>query len=222
MTNLVQNIWRHADTAPESIALRVGDQAWSYSELRANVARVALGLRQRGVERDDRVLMVVPSSVEFVFVYYGVLSLGATAVTVNTLCTAPEIEYYLTDSGCSLAIGYHDTSDAIVAAAEKVRKPTWILKPGSVAKDVAGDVDDRPSFVDVDENDAAAILYTSGTTGRPKGAVLTHRSLMATALAAAMVQEVAPEDRMGTALPLFHVFCQVSVMGAIHLVGGCL
>jgi len=220
MTNVVQNIWKYAGATPEHIALRVGDQAWTYAELRANVERAALGLRHRGVDRGDRVLMVVPSTAEFVFVYYGILSIGATAVTVNTLCTAPEIEYYLADADCVLAIGYHDTSDALTVAAATLSIPTWILAPGSVAKDVPGDVDHSLGFTDLDENEAAAILYTSGTTGQPKGAVLTHRNMLATAEAGALVQEVGPDDRMGTALPLFHVFGQVSVMGSIHGVGG--
>lgn len=220
MTNVVRNIWEHAESTPEHIALRADDQAWSYAELQANVARAALGLKDRGVNRGDRVLMVVPSSAEFVFVYYGILSIGATAVTVNTLCTAPEIEYYLSDAQCTLAVGYDDTSDALSVAAARVTTPTWILSPGSVARDVTDETGGLPEYVDLDDNDSAAILYTSGTTGRPKGAVLSHRNLISTAQAASIGLEVGPDDRMGTALPLFHVFGQVSAMGAIHYVGG--
>jgi long-chain acyl-CoA synthetase len=179
-------------------------------------------LERRGVGRGDRVLLVVPTVAEFVFVYHGVLSLGATAVTVNTLCTAPEIEYFLTDADCKLAVGYRDVADALLVAATAVTRPTWILDPGSIGPDAVGAAGERPSYVDVDEHDAAVLLYTSGTTGKPKGAVLTHHNLLASGNALSQVQGIGPDDRVGTALPLFHVYGQASVMASTQHVGAAL
>jgi long-chain acyl-CoA synthetase len=166
--------------------------------------------------------MVLPTSAEFVFVYHGVLSLGATAVTVNTLCTPRESQYYLADADCALAIGYHDTQDALLVAASALRRPSWILEPGSLAAVSPASDDEGALYLDVDEADAAVLLYTSGTTGNPKGAVLTHRNLLASSEALSKVQEIGPDDRMGTALPLFHVYGQVPVMGSVQHVGGSL
>ena len=222
MTNAVQNIWRHADATPGHIALREGDRTWTYAELRACVGRAAVELTQRGVRRGDRVLMVVPTSAEFVFTYHGVLSLGATAVTVNTLSTPREIEYFLTDADCALAIGYHETQDALLTATSAVTRPTWILEPGSLAADMPQGDDERALYLDVDETEAAVLLYTSGTTGKPKGAVLTHANLLASAEALSKVQGIGADDRIATALPLFHVYGQASVMGSVQHVGGSL
>lgn len=222
MTNAVHNIWKHADARPQHVALRQGQRTWSYSELRTCIVRAADELKRRGVRRGDRVLMVLPTCAEFVFVYHGLLSLGATAVTVNTLCTPREIEYYLTDANCALAVGYHDTKDALLVAALALRRPTWILDPGALATLCPARGDECARYIDVDETDAAVLLYTSGTTGKPKGAVLTHRNLLASSEALSKVQGIGPDDRMGTALPLFHVYCQVPVMGSIQHVGGSL
>jgi long-chain acyl-CoA synthetase len=221
MTNAVQNIWRHADATPGNVALREGDQTWTYGELRSGVGRAAAELRRRGVGLGDRVLMVLPTSAEFVFVYHGVLSLGATAVTVNTLCTPPELEYYLTDADCSLAVGYHDISDALLVAAKAGVRPTWILEPDSLAAN-GPHTDERAVYLDVNPADAAVLLYTSGTTGKPKGAVLTHGNLLAGGNALSQVQAIGPEDRVGTALPLFHVYGQASVMASVQHVGASL
>ena len=222
MTNAVQNVWRHADAAPESLALREGERSWTYAELRACVRRAADELRQRGVGRNDRVLMVVPTSAEFVFVYHAALSLGATAVTVNPLSTAREIEYFLTDSESTLAVGDSDSEAALLVAAKTVDVPTWMLEPGAIAADPSQNDDECAVYEDVRESDAAALLYTSGTTGRPKGAVLTHGNLLESAKALSEVQGIGPDDRMGTALPLFHVYGQASVMAAVQHVGASL
>ena len=165
MTNAVQNVWRHADAAPESLALREGDRSSTYAELRACVRRAAEELRQRGVGRDDRVLMVVPTSAEFVFVYHGALSLGATAVTVNPLSTAREIEYFLTDSESTLAVGDSDSQAALLVAATAVDVPTWLLEPGAIAADPSQNDDECAVFEEVRESDAAALLYRPGPPG---------------------------------------------------------
>lgn len=220
MTNAAQDLWRHAAERPDEVALRVGGKTWTYLELRNDVADVATMLTERGVERGDRVLVVLPTSAEFVLVYYGILSLGATAVTVNPLCTSPELEYYLTDAHCMLAIGLDGSAQPLVEAADRVATARWLIQSGTLGR--VGYPDLEPGVAQVDDRDPAAILYTSGTTGRPKGAVLTHRNLIESSRAVAGVQENGPDDRMGTALPLFHVFGQVCVMGSIFHVGGSL
>ncbi|WP_311208411.1 MULTISPECIES: AMP-binding protein [unclassified Aeromicrobium] len=220
MTNAVRNIWRHADERPDQVALREGTGSWTYAQVRAMVQHSAGELRRRGVGRGDTVLLVLPTSAEFVFTYYGVLSLGATAVTVNTLSTTPELEYFLTDADCVLAIGFEDSCDPLGAAAANTGRTAWMVGPGSI-EGLDGAVS-MTDFVEVERDDAAALLYTSGTTGRPKGAVLTHGNLLDSAEALSTVQGSGPEDRLGTALPLFHVYGQVPVMAAIHHVGGSL
>lgn len=225
MTNAVHSIWRHADATPDAIALREGDRAWTYAELRSGVDRAAQELTSRGVARDDRVLMVMPTSAEFVQVYYGLLSLGATAVTVNTLSAPRELEYFLDDAGCSLAIGWHETAGPLTAAAQGRDLPLWIVEPGQAEADQSDVAQVRATPAapaEVDPSHAAVLLYTSGTTGRPKGAVLTHHNLLITGEMFTESLQLTAQDRMGTALPLFHVFGQAAVMASVLNAGGAL
>ncbi|MGJ9423603.1 class I adenylate-forming enzyme family protein [Aeromicrobium sp. CF3.5] len=219
MTNAVQNIWKHAGTDPDRVALREGTESWTFGQLRTNIEHAAEELRVRGVGHGDKVLMVVPTCAEFVFAYHGILAVGATAVTANTLSTVPEIEYYLADADCVLAIGFDDCAEALVAAAAKSGRPAWVLETGALSRNAGQDGQTPTAYVELGADEAAALLYTSGTTGKPKGAVLTHGNLLDSAEALSTIQGAGPDDRVGTALPLFHVYGQVPVMGVAFHVG---
>jgi long-chain acyl-CoA synthetase len=173
LTNVVANIWKHAEQNPDGVALREGERQWTWQELRAQVIGAAEALRERHVRPGDRVLMVVPTSAEFVFAYHGLLALGATAVTVNPVSAPRELEYFLTDAGCSLAIGWEGALEALVAATETLEVPLWVLGPDSMTP-ATGAFDP----LDVDSCEPAVLLYTSGTTGKPKGAVLMHENVL--------------------------------------------
>lgn len=215
MDNAVRLIWNGAQQQPEALALREGERSWTFAELRAGVQGAMAQLRERGVGPGDRVLMVVPTSAEFVLTYHALLALGATAVTVNPLCTPRELTHFVEDSGCTSALGWHEGTEAVEATVEAAGIPLWVLQPGCVV--AAGD-SEQPAEVDID--DAAVLLYTSGTTGAPKGAVLTHGNLLACGSSLAEALDLTAADRLGTALPLFHVFGQAAVMFTIYSAGG--
>ncbi|WP_183544667.1 class I adenylate-forming enzyme family protein [Nocardioides albus] len=219
MTNLVGHIWRHADESPDRPGLRDGDRSWTFGQMRSRITTIATDLRERGVAIDDRVLMVLPTSAEFVFIYHALLSLGATPVTVNPLCAPREIEYFIEDAGCSLAISWDESTDAVATATTGRDLPLWVVSSGEF--DALPDDVPPDDLVDVDPDHAAVLLYTSGTTGKPKGAVLTHRNLIFTGDVISRVLETGPQDVMGTALPLFHVFGQGSVMASVYTAGSC-
>jgi long-chain acyl-CoA synthetase len=219
MSNAAQAAWDHAAAEPDRVALRGAGEPWTYGRLRARAAAVAARLRDAGVQPGDRVLLVAPSVPEFAGAYYGIHAAGAVAVTANTMSTRPELEYVGGDAGVALVLAWHEVTPAPADAAAALDVPCWALEP-----DLAGLEHDAP--LDAPEpreaGDNAVILYTSGTTGRPKGAQLTHGNLVACAEIFADVLEVTRDDRMGTALPLFHVFGQCVVMGTVLRMGASL
>jgi long-chain acyl-CoA synthetase len=221
MSNAAQAAWDHAINDPERVALRGAGEPWTYGKLRERAAAVAARLQEAGVEPGDRILLVAPSVPEFAGAYYGIHAAGAVAVTANTMSTRPELEYVGTDAGVALVLAWHEVTGPATEAAAALDVPFWSLGEDLVEfpTDDAVTVT-APAARETDDN--AVILYTSGTTGRPKGAQLTHGNLIACAEIFSEVLEVTPEDRMGTALPLFHVFGQAVVMGTVLRCGASL
>jgi long-chain acyl-CoA synthetase len=221
MPNAAQPVWDHAASAPDRTALHGTEgQRWSYATLRDHAAAVATRLRAAGIGPGARVLLIAPSVPEFVAAYYGVLSLGAIAVTANTMATAPELQYIAADAGVSLVLGWHAVTPAPATAAEAVGVPYWSLRRELDGLDTPVSEPEAP--VDAATDDTAAILYTSGTTGRPKGAMLTHGNLHACASIFEQVHRLGPDDRAGTALPLFHVYGQACILATTMRVGASL
>lgn len=217
MTNAASLVWRWADETPDALALTEADRSWTFSQLREGVRGAMEQLGERGVRPGDRVLVVVPTSAEFVLTHHALLAIGATAVTVNPLCTSRELTHFVEDAGCSMALGWHEGSAAVTATAATAGIPVWLLEPECV-RTPAG----APDLAEAATDDASVLLYTSGTTGAPKGAVLTHGNLLACGEGFAEALEVTSDDRMGTALPLFHVFGQAAVMFTVWARGGSL
>ncbi|QKV96199.1 AMP-binding protein [Streptomyces sp. NA02950] len=217
MSSVFDPVRRHAAETPDHIALRGGADQWTYRQLRDASARYAGALAAEGLSPGDRVLLVAPSVPEFVVAYLGIQAAGCVAVPINTMSTRAEAEYVLGDAGCSLAIAWHGLGPAVAEAAEALKVPSWTLTPGAPVPDTAA-----TPVVDRDRDETAAILYTSGTTGRPKGAQLTVGNLLSAGEIGAQCCRGSSADRTGTGLPLFHVFGQASVMMATLTAGGSL
>ncbi|MFF5033497.1 AMP-binding protein [Nocardia salmonicida] len=222
MANLFDPVRRHADTHPDTVAVRgessvPGDvAAWTYHQLRSRSINYAAALVAAGLRVGDRVLLVAPSVPEFVVAYLGIQVAGAVVVPINTMSTRHEVDYVLDDAGCALVIAWHALGPAASSAAQARGVPVWNLRPGADAGLASTEVRDR------DPDDTAAILYTSGTTGRPKGAQLTVSNLLSAGEIGVACSRSTRSDRTGTALPLFHVFGQASVMMTTFTAGGSL
>jgi long-chain acyl-CoA synthetase len=222
MANLFDPVRRHADSHPDTVAIRGegtvpgGVSAWTYHQLRSASINYAASLIEAGVEVGDRVLLVAPSVPEFVVAYMGIQVAGAVVVPVNTMSTRHEIEYVLDDARCAFVLAWHTLGPAAASAANARGVPILTLRPGADAGPGATQVRDR------DPDDTAAILYTSGTTGRPKGAQLTVANLLFAGEIGVACSRSTRSDRTGTALPLFHVFGQASVMMTTFTAGGSL
>ncbi|KQX73812.1 AMP-dependent synthetase [Aeromicrobium sp. Root472D3] len=217
MVNVAANVWSNAQDDPERIALRSPRGDLTYGQLRELSSRVAGAVRAAGVRPLDRVVFIAPSVVEFPVVYLGLHAVGASVITMNTMATSPEIGYVLDDSEASLVVVWHECADAARAAAGERGLDVWVVDDGAAFD--AEPVDEAHEHA---PDDTAIILYTSGTTGRPKGVELTAANLLDTTASFLPVLALTPDDRFGTALPLFHVYGQAVVMNTVLVTGASL
>ncbi|MCW0213987.1 MAG: AMP-binding protein, partial [Pseudonocardia sp.] len=206
MTNLAANLVATAEQHGERPAVRLDDHVLTYSDLHSAAAAVAGTLKARGISPGDRVGLVLPNVPAFPILFYGALLAGAAVVPMNPLLKAREVEYYLKDSGMSLVFGWDGAGDVVPDAAGAVGIPGVVVGAlGPSAEQLEGEPITAP--VEREDSDTAVILYTSGTTGQPKGAELTHHNLSTNAATTReTLIEITPEDVIMGCLPLFHVF----------------
>ena len=206
MTNLSSLLERAAADHPGHPAIRLDDLVLSYAQLREAAGRMSTLLAGAGVEPGDRVGIMLPNVPAFPIAFYGALAAGAVVVPMNPLLKSREVSYYLSDSGAKVLLAWHTAAGeaakgAADAGAQVIAAETADLA-GLLAEYAAAPVPSGRK----DEDDAV-ILYTSGTTGKPKGAELTHAGLTRNAeLTARTLLENSPDDVVMGCLPLFHVF----------------
>ena len=221
MGNLAQNLLDTAARDGDHPALRMDEAVLSYAEFRDAALRVAAFLRDKGVEPGDRVGIVLPNVLSFPVVFYGIQLAGAAVVPMNPLLKAREVEYYLRDSGARLVLAAEQVAEAATEAAAAV----GIEAIGVGAALPAQVMADRPAdgAVERADDDLSVILYTSGTTGQPKGAELTHANLRSNARTGGQdLVRSGPDDVIMGCLPLFHVFGLTCGLNASVLAGACL
>ncbi len=221
--NLASTLTESAARYAERPAIRLGGAEMTYGELDRLSARLATMLREKGVEPGDRVGVMLPNVSEFPIAYYGVLRAGAVVVPMNVLLKRREIAFYLQDSGAKLLLAWHGFCAAGTAeGAEDAGAELIEVEPASFAELLAAHEPDE-GVAETAGDDTAVILYTSGTTGQPKGAELTHANLTRNAdVSARTTSEIGPGDTVLGALPLFHSFGQTVAMNASLSVGACL
>ena len=205
--NLADNLVRSAEEFGDRVALRVDDATVSYAELLA-AAQAAAGLvRSKGLQPGDRVGLVSPNVPAYPIAFYGALLAGCAVVPMNPLLTAREVGYYLRDSGAKLVLAVDAVSEPAAAAGAEEGVEVVVLAPtGPSAEQLAG-TEPVTEASPREGSDIATILYTSGTTGQPKGALLTHDNMASNcATSATTLIEATPEDVVMGCLPLFHVF----------------
>ncbi|MGU3586790.1 long-chain-fatty-acid--CoA ligase [Rhodococcus sp. C26F] len=212
---IADQVARHARVRPDRTALSFGGHDLSYRALDQRVNRVSRSLRTRGVRHGDRVAILMRNRIEFLESFYAVVRLGAIAVPVNFRLVAPEIGYILADSGAKVLI---TDGSGLAAAGPALSGGTArkVITVGPVEASARIDSEDYEELLDPDgsvipedvlrETDPAVIMYTSGTTGRPKGAVLSHQNLLMNSVNCSLLQGVGDEDECWySGLPLFHI-----------------
>jgi long-chain acyl-CoA synthetase len=198
--NLADLVRRAAAAKPDKTALIDADRRVSWLELDGLVDALAANLRGRGLARGDRVGLLLPNSLEFAVGYFAALRAGLVALPLNTAYTGAELGYQLDDAGVRVVL----TDDALGTA---LPGPVRLVVTGGAWAELTAGTDCRVDPSGGDE-DLAVLLYTSGTSGRPKGAMLSHRALLANLdqLVRISPAVVAEDDVVLLVLPLFHVY----------------
>ena len=175
MSSLSSNLVASTRKHPARVALRCGDVELTYAEFDSGAARVATLLAQAEVQSGDRVGVMLSNTPAFAIAFYGIMYRGAAAVPMNTLLKAREVEFYLSNSGAKAMFATPAFAEQAQAGAAAVGAQCWIVDDARLAELTAGLPEQEP--VQRADNDTAVILHTSGTTGKPKGAELTHAGL---------------------------------------------
>jgi long-chain acyl-CoA synthetase len=208
---------------PDRDAVVLGQQRISYAELWEQTRRYAAVLADRGVGPGDTVAMLMPNVPDFPRVYFAALSLGAVVVPVHALLVGREIAYVLADSGAKVLVAAAPLLEQGAAGAAEAGVPVLAVMGGDGADRLdlaAADATPIATYVPRRPEDPAVILYTSGTTGAPKGAMLTHLNMTMNAIVSATsVLALTADDVMLGCLPLFHSFGQTVVMNAGFFTG---
>ncbi|MCZ4559121.1 long-chain fatty acid--CoA ligase [Rhodococcus maanshanensis] len=197
---------QRAQLSGDKVAFVYGERSWTYGEFNDRTDRLANQLRGRfGVRRGDRVAAVVASSVECLEILFASAKLGAIFTPINVRLTAPEIGYVLADLGAELLFAHGQFSQVPDALTEPGVRVRDVVTLGDEYDTLLSDGSSVPVPSQVDRHDVAVIMYTSGTTGRPKGAMLTHENLRANAVAVTSAFGLRKSDVTITALPMFHM-----------------
>ncbi|AQQ52576.1 fatty acid--CoA ligase family protein [Planococcus lenghuensis] len=237
--NLVTRVREIAEEQPQKIAYFFQGKETSYGEFEQTVARFASALEKRGVKKGDHVAFLLGNTPHFLIALYATMRLGATAVPINPIYTPDEIAYIVKNSEAKAVIALDlllplvekahaalpdveayiicetdpATGDKLKALPAEVAQKTYAFS--ALLSGTSGGIE--PAAVDMD--DTAVILYTSGTTGKPKGAMLTHGNLYSNARDVGDYLHIATDDRVVATLPVFHVFALTVVVNAPLLKG---
>ncbi len=220
----VSHIARHAHEKPGAVYLRFEGRTITWAQIHERVSAVAAALRERGVGAGDRVAIMMTNRPEFLETMFAASAIGAVVVPVNFRLAPDEIAYILTDSGASLLVVEEATASAAARARAACAHGIGFSSTGHVEGAgpyfplSSGPVE--PPAADVPEDSPALIMYTSGTTGRPKGAVLTHQNIMCQSLTLIRVWRLFADEEVNLcASPLFHI-ASIGAIAPMVLIGG--
>jgi len=225
--NLASNLERWAAQRPSHPAVVFEGRRVSYAELDAAASRLAHALRAHGVVAGDRVALFLPNIPEYLVAWYAAQKLGAITVSINAIFRTAEVEYLLVDSGSKVVF----TVGELAQFVPRERCPALghlVVCEGEAPAGAATLAqwsegrDTQLTGVDCAADAPASLLYSSGTTGFPKGVTLTQSNIATNIATAAACSGYRSDDRLAAFLPLFHVYGQNYIMNAAVLAGATL
>ncbi len=227
--NVATMLRESANAHPDKPYCLVNDLSFTYAQVDEISGRVASALLATGLQRGDKVAVQLPNLPQFLFTYFGLMKAGLVMVPLNPLLRAPEVAYHLQDSDSKVLVTFETfAEEAVKGAADVEGVTTYVVNmPGNDARpegtkhyDELYFAEDTRDIVPTDGDETAVLLYTSGTTGKPKGAELTHLNLYMNCTIAGQLFEFRDDDIGVAVLPLFHVFGLSSVLNTTTRYGG--
>jgi long-chain acyl-CoA synthetase len=217
--NIARHVERGRRLYPERPALVFEDRTISYARLDELAARAANALGGLGIREEDRVALLLPNIPAFVYAYLGILKLGAIAVSLNVMLKTKELAFFLGDSGARIVITTEDLARRIPAGELSHLEHVLLAEGGRDGAPRLETLMDRAAPIaragKLDANRAAAIVYTSGTTGLPLGVTLSHGNVVSNIRAKTRYTGMRPEDRVLLFVPMFHCFGQNAVLNSV-------
>jgi long-chain acyl-CoA synthetase len=217
--NISQSVERSRRLSPHKPALIFHEETYTYGELDETASRVANGLLKLGIVRGDRVALLLPNIPAWAFFYFGIQKIGAVSVSLNSTLKSEEVGKILEDCGAKAVVTTASLRSNVPFEKLRLLQHCLIAEGQPAVGDVSFaqlvyGTQPRADAVEMKADAPAAIVYTSGTTGLPKGAVLSHGNVVSNAEAKKLCLEIQPEDRLLLFLPLFHCFGQNAVLNS--------
>lgn len=220
--NIAASFERYSQAQPDAPAILFESGVVSYRALLEATNRVANVLRDAGVGKGDRLAVLLPNIPAFAYCYLAAVKIGAIAVSLNTASTRYEVGNALRDSGASVLITTEERREDETSPASGLPQLRQVLKAGGSLEERMSRTSPEADTVEMRADDPAAILYTSGTTGTPKGATLSHGNVLFTMAAKRRYLGLTPQDRMLLFLPLHHCFGQNAILNSALAAGAAL
>lgn len=215
--NLADLVRAAAERSPDKAAFLSGATSTSWREVDAQVDAAAAALVDLGLQQGDRVGIRLPNTLEFPVTYFGVLRAGLVAVPLNPGCTAQELRWMLSDSGARAVVTDAAGRDVLLSLAQELPGLERVLVTDASWDELLDAAAGRQISSPAGGEDLAVLLYTSGTSGRPKGAMLPHRALVANLDQTARIEPpvMTADDVVLLVLPLFHVYGLNAALGSV-------
>ncbi|MFD1588294.1 long-chain fatty acid--CoA ligase [Halorientalis brevis] len=224
MTNLVAEVADTVSSTPDSVAISFDGNEQTYETFWERTGQFAAALNEQGIGEDDRIAIYLPNLPQFVTAFYGALRTGSIVVPMNPQYKAREISHLLADSGAKAVVTLSANAEAVAEVKPETDVETVVSvgEPVESATDFEAFLaDETVPVVDRADDDVAVQPYTSGTTGKPKGVLLSHHNLASNTRANMTLPEpsIGPDDDLVGTLPLFHIYGMSAVMNAAVFTG---
>lgn len=217
MQTLNEIIPHHAQATPDALCAKCDNTKVSYQEINNCVDKFAETLAHKGVQKGDRVALLLHNSVEYIIAFFAIQKLGAVTTLINTYLTTHEIVYILKDCEAKMVISSDEFNDKLQHISDDISNLDIVKLNQDIFQHKNKPT--KTKNVNIDKHELAVIIYTSGTSGNPRGVMLSHNNLMSDIRSAIKTFTMTPEDRFLCLLPMFHAYT-INVCVLLPLVVG--